>query len=156
MSLKRGGKCFSGQWPLSPPYLSLVFSPPRPADLNLFAFLAEREGFEPPIPVKVCLISSQVHSTALPSLRSFIINGLGCPVKAGGRFRDAARMLSESHPPLNGIGLLAGIALMTTECNCIVCLRIVSTAGDDSGNCWSAGLRTIPRAGMRPVEHIPG
>ena len=31
--------------------------------------LAEREGFEPPIPVKVCLISSQVHSTALPSLR---------------------------------------------------------------------------------------
>ena len=31
--------------------------------------MAEREGFEPPIPVKVCLISSQVHSTALPSLR---------------------------------------------------------------------------------------
>ena len=31
--------------------------------------LAEREGFEPPIPVKVCLISSQVHSTALPPLR---------------------------------------------------------------------------------------
>lgn len=27
--------------------------------------LAEREGFEPPIPVKVCLISSQVHSTGL-------------------------------------------------------------------------------------------
>ena len=32
--------------------------------------MAEREGFEPPIPVKVCLISSQVHSTALPSLRA--------------------------------------------------------------------------------------
>jgi hypothetical protein len=31
--------------------------------------MAEREGFEPPIPVKVCLISSQVHSTALPPLR---------------------------------------------------------------------------------------
>jgi hypothetical protein len=29
------------------------------------AFVAEREGFEPPIPVKVCLISSQVHSTGL-------------------------------------------------------------------------------------------
>ena len=43
--------------------------------------LAEREGFEPPIPVKVCLISSQVHSTALPSLRAFIINRLGCFVK---------------------------------------------------------------------------
>ncbi len=27
--------------------------------------MAEREGFEPPIPVKVCLISSQVHSTGL-------------------------------------------------------------------------------------------
>jgi hypothetical protein len=44
--------------------------------------MAEREGFEPPIPVKVCLISSQVHSTALPSLRMFIINELGCSVKA--------------------------------------------------------------------------
>jgi hypothetical protein len=38
--------------------------------------MAEREGFEPPIPVKVCLISSQVHSTALPSLRFFTINTL--------------------------------------------------------------------------------
>ena len=27
--------------------------------------LAEREGFEPPIPVKVWLISSQLHSTGL-------------------------------------------------------------------------------------------
>jgi hypothetical protein len=44
--------------------------------------VAEREGFEPPIPVKVCLISSQVHSTALPSLRAFIINCLGLGVKA--------------------------------------------------------------------------
>jgi hypothetical protein len=39
--------------------------------------LAEREGFEPPIPVKVCLISSQVHSTALPSLRVFVFSYLG-------------------------------------------------------------------------------
>jgi hypothetical protein len=37
---------------------------------TLDQLLAEREGFEPPIPVKVCLISSQVHSTALPSLRA--------------------------------------------------------------------------------------
>ena len=41
--------------------------------------LAEREGFEPPIPVKVCLISSQVHSTALPSLRVFVFNNLTIP-----------------------------------------------------------------------------
>ena len=27
--------------------------------------LAEREGFEPPIPVRVCMISSHVHSTRL-------------------------------------------------------------------------------------------
>jgi hypothetical protein len=27
--------------------------------------MAEREGFEPPIPFRVCLISSQVHSTGL-------------------------------------------------------------------------------------------
>src|ERR1700691_5837482 len=38
--------------------------------------MAKREGFEPPIPVKVCLISSQVHSTALPSLRIFRISRL--------------------------------------------------------------------------------
>jgi hypothetical protein len=40
--------------------------------------MAEREGFEPPIPVKVCLISSQVHSTALPSLRVFVFRCLRC------------------------------------------------------------------------------
>ena len=34
--------------------------------------MAEREGFEPPIPVKVCLISSQVHSTGLCHLSIFI------------------------------------------------------------------------------------
>ena len=33
--------------------------------------LAEREGFEPPIPVKVCLISSQVQSTGLCHLSVF-------------------------------------------------------------------------------------
>src|SRR5476651_1067131 len=32
--------------------------------------LAEREGFEPPIRLPVCRISSAVHSTALPPLRS--------------------------------------------------------------------------------------
>ena len=32
--------------------------------------MAEREGFEPPIRLPVCRISSAVHSTALPPLRS--------------------------------------------------------------------------------------
>jgi hypothetical protein len=36
----------------------------------LFELLAEREGFEPPIRLPVCRISSAVHSTALPPLRS--------------------------------------------------------------------------------------
>ena len=31
--------------------------------------LAEREGFEPPIPLRVCRISSAVQSTTLPPLR---------------------------------------------------------------------------------------
>jgi hypothetical protein len=30
-----------------------------------FRFVAEREGFEPPIALRLCLISSQVHSTGL-------------------------------------------------------------------------------------------
>src|ERR1700730_12850860 len=35
------------------------------ACMRLIGRLAEREGFEPPIPVKVWLISSQLHSTGL-------------------------------------------------------------------------------------------
>src|SRR6204780_332272 len=34
-------------------------------------FVAERGGFEPPIPLQVCLISSQVHSTGLCHLSVF-------------------------------------------------------------------------------------
>ena len=33
--------------------------------------MAERGGFEPPIPLRVCLISSQVHSTGLCHLSDF-------------------------------------------------------------------------------------
>ena len=39
------------------------------AKYNKIKGLAEREGFEPPIPVKVCLLSRQVPSTTRPSLR---------------------------------------------------------------------------------------
>src|SRR6266404_9593368 len=35
--------------------------------------LAEREGFEPPIRLPVCRISSAVHSTTLPPLHSIVI-----------------------------------------------------------------------------------
>ena len=33
--------------------------------LNTLDNMAEREGFEPPIALRLCLISSQVHSTGL-------------------------------------------------------------------------------------------
>ena len=36
----------------------------------ILAELAEREGFEPPIRLPVCRISSAVHSTTLPPLRA--------------------------------------------------------------------------------------
>ncbi len=38
------------------------------------SFMAEREGFEPPIPVKVWLISSQLHSTGLCHLSALLNN----------------------------------------------------------------------------------
>jgi hypothetical protein len=34
-------------------------------------FLAEREGFEPPIPLRVCRISSAVLSTTQPPLQPY-------------------------------------------------------------------------------------
>jgi hypothetical protein len=34
--------------------------------------MAEREGFEPPIDLRLCLISSQVHSTGLCHLSAFL------------------------------------------------------------------------------------
>ena len=36
---------------------------------NVSEKLAEREGFEPPMPLRACRISSAVHSTTLPPLR---------------------------------------------------------------------------------------
>ncbi len=43
---------------------------------------AEREGFEPPVPAKVRLISNQVHSTTLPPLR------VGCRLLVIGCWRQ--------------------------------------------------------------------
>ena len=47
-----------------------MFSKNRNSFNMLLNYLAEREGFEPPIRLPVCRISSAVHSTALPPLRS--------------------------------------------------------------------------------------
>ncbi len=38
--------------------------------------MAEGEGFEPPLPVRVNMISSHAHSATLPSLRPLIIKHL--------------------------------------------------------------------------------
>ncbi len=43
--------------------------------------LAEREGFEPPMPLRACRISSAVHSTTLPPLLK------DAPGRAGGSYR---------------------------------------------------------------------
>ena len=52
----------------------------------LWIDLAEREGFEPPIRLPVCRISSAVHSTTLPPLREGSCTCLG---KAGRNERAA-------------------------------------------------------------------
>ena len=41
-----------------------------PGALSLSERLAEREGFEPPIGLHLCRISSAVHSTTLPPLQA--------------------------------------------------------------------------------------
>ena len=43
--------------------------------------MAEREGFEPPIPLRVCRISSAVQSTTLPPLRGADWDAI--PVESG-------------------------------------------------------------------------
>jgi hypothetical protein len=45
--------------------------------IGLAISLAEREGFEPPIPLRVCRISSAVHSTTLPPLRLLVVTVAG-------------------------------------------------------------------------------
>ena len=54
-------------WVLIPP--STPKSKKARDEPGLFAFLAERVGFEPTVGVSPRLISNQVHSTTLPPLR---------------------------------------------------------------------------------------
>ncbi len=44
--------------------------------MPLEGFVAERGGFEPPIDLRLCLISSQVHSTGLCHLSAIVYNNL--------------------------------------------------------------------------------
>ena len=52
-----------------------------PHSVDSTDLMAEREGFEPPIALRLCLISSQVHSTGLCHLSASII--LNRMVEAG-------------------------------------------------------------------------
>jgi hypothetical protein len=56
--------------------------------------MAEREGFEPPIPVKVWLISSQLHSTGLCHLSAF---GRRLPSTTYGASRLAVSLINSVH-----------------------------------------------------------
>ncbi len=51
--------------------------------------MAEREGFEPPVPLRVLLISSQAHSTRLCHLSAF---------GRGPKARESIAGVSESEP----------------------------------------------------------
>src|SRR5258708_23567490 len=64
---------------------------------NKLKNLAEREGFEPPIPVKVCLLSRQVPSTTRPSLRP----PMGCHDNFIRYKRQTLTTLSNSQPTLD-------------------------------------------------------
>src|SRR5260370_9376660 len=74
--------------------------------------LAEREGFEPPIRLPVCRISSAVHSTALPPLRGaergvFAKNPATpdlCNEAAGARQGGRARAAPSPRSPGEGWG----------------------------------------------------
>src|SRR5712692_5034052 len=60
---------------------------------NIKDFVAEREGFEPPIRLPVCRSSSAVRSTTLPPLRG----------RGGPKVRDA-RLSSEGLEVTQGVG----------------------------------------------------
>ena len=53
----------------NPAHSAVEREPLRGIDcIDLKGFMAESEGFEPPIALRLCLISSQVHSTGLCQL----------------------------------------------------------------------------------------
>ena len=61
---------------------------------NFSACMAEREGFEPPIGLHLCRISSAVHSTTLPPLRAprqVILPAVGPCSRRGWRARQGGR-----------------------------------------------------------------
>lgn len=62
-------------------------------------FLAEREGFEPPIRLPVCRISSAVHSTTLPPLRPPVKPDFrGCALK---RVRCISKLAPGAQEPIS-------------------------------------------------------
>jgi hypothetical protein len=67
----KANSCLGSPSAYVPPAVRDALSIQQVADFTgRFETVAEREGFEPPIRLPVCRISSAVHSTALPPLRS--------------------------------------------------------------------------------------
>jgi hypothetical protein len=77
-----------------------VYSFGQLREANIEDFVAEREGFEPPIALRLCLISSQVHSTGLCHLSAWV--GL-FPIWRVRRLPSALSAILRAIPSLLGV-----------------------------------------------------
>src|SRR5262245_45661338 len=80
--------------------------------------MAEREGFEPPIGLHLCRISSAVHSTTLPPLQGAknrrFIAAVGACSRRGWRARQGART---RFPPAKTNGKEPGMEHLMVQAN---------------------------------------
>src|ERR1700730_2250644 len=126
--------------------------------------LAEREGFEPPIRLPVCRISSAVHSTALPPLRGAeggakprgardvfsqgVETGQARPQAPDATQHEATRLRS-----LASYGALESAQAQSAKAEARSAKAEAEWCGADPGR-WTSGLhRTASRCGA-PGESI--
>jgi hypothetical protein len=85
--------------------------------MSLEGLVAEREGFEPPIAFRLCLISSQVHSTGLCHLSALLRYLFCCPYRISPFFRlpaieagvrSGVTSVFLAHQPVHGRSLVLG------------------------------------------------
>ncbi len=124
--------------------------------------LAEREGFEPPIELPLCRISSAVHSTALPSLREIEKGSLKIPAgRYGAAYGIAPRGLqhplcadtTESICPSRGHNSVPGDPPAGQTRSCPVKVR--SSAGETNGYATQRRYRHGRLAIRRCHSHFP-
>ena len=80
--------------------------------------MAEREGFEPPIALRLCLISSQVHSTGLCHLSALLIIPQNCAVELA-RYRGDSPHSIRIERQLFRRGLRKGTCILCCAPHCI-------------------------------------